>query len=172
MATTLSATTSKNALYGTPSGVTITPNQVESTPPTWPWWAYVIGILVLLLVILTCVAIGVGIHKFCNQRRTLKEARRLADAEAAEQGQAAGIRGRSANQLSRILHRDPSASRAVTIHPIIEPLAEIWDVDAELSVDGSSWRVNTIQAWISDIPEDAGADMADLETQLLRARQI
>jgi len=170
MAITLYPSATDYPLYGHRPGNTPTPNQTKTFPPPWLWWVYVIGVLVIILVILTCVAVSIGIYKFHRQRRIMKEAPRFADVEAAQRRQAIN-RNSAANHPSRILSRDPSTSGMIIFQPPLAPLAEVRGINVELLEDGSSWRINTIMAWVNEIPEDAGADMADLEIQLLRARR-
>jgi hypothetical protein len=162
-------------LYGHPPGNATAPNQARNAPSTWPWWVYLVGILVILLVVLTCTAIGMGIYAWYSQRRIQKEAQRPAEREAVERGEAEIGNGTAkdgtANDALRVLRRDPSPPKAITTQPGAAPAVEVWGIDAELSEDGSSWRISTITAWVNDIPEGTGPDMADLETQLFRARQ-
>jgi hypothetical protein len=165
MATILHPSATDYPLYGHQPGNTPTPNQTETFPSPWLWWAYVI-----ILVILTCVTISIGIYKFHHQRRIMKEAQRLAGVEAAQRRQAIN-RNSAANHPSRILSRDPSTSGMVIFQLPFVLLGKVRDIDVELLEDGSSWGINTIMAWVNEIPEDAGADMADLEIQLLRARR-
>jgi len=171
MATSHSSTAAVYPLYwpGT------TPNQAENTHTTWPWWVYLIGILAILLVFLTCVARDVGVYTWHKQMRIMKKAQRLRELYATKRGHAgigdSAAEDGTADHRPQILRKEPSSPMAIITQPNPELLVEVWDIDAELSEDGSSWRVNTISAWVNDIPEGMCPDMADLETQLLRAKR-
>jgi hypothetical protein len=162
-ATALSPTLTDNTLFGHPPGSTTPPNKTETFPSPWPWYVYSIGALVIILVILTCIAVSFGLYKYLSQRR-------VANIEATP-GKQARTRNNTATNASRILQRDTSSFKTVTLQPPREPAEQIWDVNNELYESGSSWRINTITAWVNDIPEDAGLDSANLEIQLWRARR-
>jgi hypothetical protein len=174
MATSHSPTATVYPLYGHPPGNTTTPNQAENTHSTWPWSIYLIDILVILLVILTCVAIGVGVCMWHKQTRIMKEAQRLRELDAAKRGHAGigdgATEDGTTNHKPQILRKESGSSTAIITQLNPALLVNVWDIDAELSEDGSSWRVNTIRAWVNDIPDGMCPDMADLQTQLLRAR--
>jgi len=168
MAAIPSLTTMAYPLYGHP------PNQAENTPSTLPWWAFVVGALVILLVFLTCIAIGAGICMWNNERRITQEVQLVAEARAAKRGQAGIGSGApnygAADHALQILRREPSALTVIIAQPYAAPVVEVWDVDDELYESGSSWSIDTIKAWVNDIPDGVGPDMADLETQLFWAR--
>lgn len=153
MATTLYPSATDYPLYGHRPGNTPTPHQTETFPPPWLWWVYIIGVLVIILVILTCVPVSIGIYKFHQQRLIMKEAPRFADVEAAQRRQDIN-RNSAANRLSRILSRDPSASGIVIFQPPLAPLAEVRDINVGLLEDGSSWRINNIMAWVNENTRD------------------
>lgn len=101
-----------------------------------------------------------------SQRRIKKEEQRLAEVEVAERGEA----GREQNGTANMAREQNSPKAAITQFNAAA-VVEVWNVDAELEEDRSSWRVKTIKAWVDCVPAGLGPDMADLETQLLRARQ-
>lgn len=94
----------------------------------------------------------------------MKGAQRLAAGlEAAERGQAGAGREQTGNAN---MAREQSPSQATITHHNPAPLVEVWDIDAELREDGTSWRIQAIMAWANGIPGGMSPDVANLETQL------